>query len=153
LWVEYRQPGSLDSDPFDQGVFIHLQRPDGASPDGSFLVNMSPAGGLANLPAGASWTGPLGNMEITVDSAGPSLAHITVTNTLPHVPGLLSSTVAEASSQLAGVGLTLGPVSYVTNCNDPGTVQNQDPAAGVQVQPGTPVAITLSQCKGGIIEK
>jgi FG-GAP-like repeat/Gametolysin peptidase M11 len=84
LWVEYRRSGVL---AHDQGVFVHLQRPDGLVAAGSFLVGVSQplsiGGGPANLPVGASWTNPLGNMRITVVSEDASFAHIRVSTTLP----------------------------------------------------------------------
>jgi hypothetical protein len=145
LWVEYRQPGVLDSNADTQGVFIRLQRPDDSGPYGSFLLDVTPGGGLANLRVGASWTNPLGAMKITVDSADASLAHITVTNPSPFVPNVLSLDDDNAQNAIRAAGLTVGSIHMTANCAQPlGFVLTQNPRGGTQVPGGTPVNLTES---------
>jgi serine/threonine-protein kinase len=106
---------------------------------------MSPSGGSSDLPAGASWTNPLGYMMITVDSADASSAHITVTNTMPIVPSVLSVDDAPARSIITAAGLTVGAVTWTASCAMPrGDVVIQNPQPGAQVPRGTPVNLQES---------
>src|SRR5262249_25552739 len=84
----------------------------------------------------------------TVEPA-TSPVQLTVSNGQVSVPHLLSEGQASAEQAITSDGLIVGNVSYTNNCNDPGSVQVQDPLAGVQVSVGTPVNITVSTCNSG----
>jgi hypothetical protein len=64
------------------------------------------------------------------------------------VPNVLTEDRTTAQNRITAAGLTVGSVSQVNNCLDPGTVQSQNPSGGAQVQPGTAVDITVSTCTG-----
>jgi hypothetical protein len=88
LWVEYRVHGVLDPNPDDDGVFIHLQKPDGYVTAGSFLLpafpRLTPDGvGSTPIPVGATWINPVGTVRITFNFVEDGLARITVSNPVP----------------------------------------------------------------------
>lgn len=64
------------------------------------------------------------------------------------VPNVLTVDQTTAQNRITAAGLTVGSVSQVNSCLDPGTVQSQNPSGGAQVQPGTAVNITVSTCTG-----
>jgi beta-lactam-binding protein with PASTA domain len=63
------------------------------------------------------------------------------------VPNLTGDIPAQAASELSAVGLFLAGTVGVTDnfCNNLGTVLNQNPSPGTQVNPGTGVTIFIGQ--------
>jgi hypothetical protein len=61
------------------------------------------------------------------------------------VPDLGGDTTAQARQQLAAVGLILGGVTSVPQCDEIGLVQSQQPTAGTQAAVGTSVSVTVAQ--------
>ncbi|PCC72845.1 PASTA domain-containing protein [Nannocystis exedens] len=59
------------------------------------------------------------------------------------VPNLVGKPIAEAKSTLAGLGVEFTEVPKDSS-KTPGTVLSQKPAAGVKVQPGTSVELTIA---------
>jgi serine/threonine-protein kinase len=75
-----------------------------------------------------------------------SAVSLTVSLGAATVPNVISDTSATAQSRIRSAGLTVGRVSTVNNCLDPGYVQSQSPSGGAVVAPGTSVDITVSTC-------
>jgi hypothetical protein len=105
LWLEYRQGLGVDAPlanlaGITDGALVH-ETAAGAS---SSLLDMTPASGLgfddAALPAGQSWTDPSGYTTITVNSAGPSGATVTIT---PGPARTVAPDVLEASPRTAAL--------------------------------------------------
>lgn len=63
------------------------------------------------------------------------------------VPDLTGDTQAQASQALQAAGLVLGPVYTVVDstCNNIGTVMSQSPAAGISVDFGSAVSVTIGK--------
>jgi hypothetical protein len=61
------------------------------------------------------------------------------------VPDLGGDTITRARQQLAAVGLILGSVTTVIQCDEIGLVQSQQPTAGTLAAVGTAVAVTVAQ--------
>ncbi|MFY0534820.1 PASTA domain-containing protein [Nannocystis pusilla] len=59
------------------------------------------------------------------------------------VPNLVGKPIAEAKSTLAGLGVEFTEVPKDSS-KTPGTILSQKPAAGVKVQPGTSVELTIA---------
>jgi hypothetical protein len=153
VWVEYRQPIGVDHGLYyttqPGQVFVHLQRPDGLTQLGSYIVDMTPDTYDSNdggMLVGSTWTNPLGHLRITVDSADSSSAHITVTTTWVTVPDLSGRSQANASATLAAAGLTMAAHNQVDqSCTSIGRVMDQCPAPGTLVDPGATVDVTIGQ--------
>jgi eukaryotic-like serine/threonine-protein kinase len=60
------------------------------------------------------------------------------------VPDLEGQTVGEAQGSLADANLELGSVTNEASEEEEGTIIDQDPGPGEQVQPGSPVNVTVS---------
>jgi beta-lactam-binding protein with PASTA domain len=84
----------------------------------------------------------------TVEPTG-SPVQITISLGQTSVPNVLSFDQASAEQAIGNAGLTVGGVSHVNNCVDPGTVQTQNPSAGVQLSLGSSVNIQVSTCNSG----
>ena len=65
------------------------------------------------------------------------------------VPNVLGDTGKNAAAKIHLAGLTVGDISQVNNCVDPGTVQVQNPKGGTTVAQGSTVQFTISTCTGG----
>jgi hypothetical protein len=107
LWVEYRRPVGIDEPKFagqnpfvEWGVLIHRE----VTIDGktvSQLLDMTPGdeGDFNNGALEGTWANPLGETTITVDTAGPDAAIVTIgnqrTNPVPSVVGLTPARAAE----------------------------------------------------------
>jgi beta-lactam-binding protein with PASTA domain len=59
------------------------------------------------------------------------------------VPNLVGKTIVEAKANLEALGVEVTEVQKDSS-KTPGTVLSQKPAAGVKVQPGTPVELTIA---------
>jgi beta-lactam-binding protein with PASTA domain len=81
----------------------------------------------------------------TVEPTG-SPVQIMVSQGQTTVPPVLSDTLSKATTAIRNAGLSVGSVTYLNNCVDPGTVQSQDPSPGAQASLGSPVNIQLSTC-------
>jgi hypothetical protein len=68
------------------------------------------------------------------------------TTTVPNVMGEIER---DAVREIHAAGLTVGAISHINNCVDPGTVQVQNPRGGTTVAQGSAVRITISTCTGG----
>jgi len=84
----------------------------------------------------------------TVEPTGSSV-QITVSLGQASVPNVLSFDQQSAEQAITNAGLSVGTVSYNSNCTDPGDVLTQNPSAGVQVPAGTSVNIQVSTCPSG----
>ena len=156
LWIEYRQPVGIDDPlfmgqnfPAEWGVLVHRE----VSIDGkpvSQLLDMTPAdeGEFINAPLKGTWANPLGETTITVDSAGPYGAIVTIGNQRTNrVPNIVGFTPARAAEVLEQAGLISGgwegkPDLY---CSSLGLVMQQFPYAGEMVRPGTPIRFTVGE--------
>jgi len=153
LWLEYRQPIGVDSwlsPASTNGVLIHRQLPDVSGPLGSYLLDLTPGSTAgfsdAPLPPGSGWTNPLGHMTITVNSAGPSGAVVTLTSNLISVPNVVGLDPASAKAALTAAGLKANLQSVVDpTCNHLGEVMSQSPAGGTLVNPGAVVTIRVGR--------
>jgi PASTA domain len=98
-------------------------------------VNPAPAGTVfaQNAPSG------------TVEPTG-SLVYLTVSLGSGVVPDVRSYDQASAVQRIVDSGLSVGTISSTNTCVDPGTVQSQQPSAGITVALGTPVNIAVSTC-------
>lgn len=65
------------------------------------------------------------------------------------VPNVIGDNTASATHAIKAAGLTVGQISSVNNCVDPGSVLQQNPRGGTPVIPGTPVNITTATCSSG----
>ena len=111
----------------------------------------------AGLKAGAiSYQEATGKAQGTVLSQTPAAASsvktgsavdlVAVGTSLQVVPNVLGMTQSEAATALSQVSLQLGNVTKVYDSSAAkGTVTGQVPAAGLKVQTGSPVAVTVSQ--------
>lgn len=61
------------------------------------------------------------------------------------VPHLIGDTPNQARQELEAVGLTLAVPGGVVDCNNLGRIASASPAAGVQVAPGTAVAVKVGE--------
>ena len=98
------------------------------APVGTVFVQNSPGGTVE--PTGSE-------VDITI-----SLGQTSV----PDVTGLGESSATHA---IIAAGLTVGKISSLANCVDPGLVELQNPRGGTQVTPGTSVSITIATCPNG----
>jgi len=159
LWLEYRRPvsqaGNYPSTVYSDGLLV--RREDLAAPvppddplggNGSpFLLSMNqsgtPQGGLTfhhpNMVVGQTWADPLGILKITLDSADQDHASVTIASalTVATVPLITGLRPGEANTAIANAGLQRGTTSTVVDCDFPGKVVSQDPAAFTLVQPGS----------------
>jgi hypothetical protein len=153
LWLEYRQPVGVDSwlsASSTDGVLIHQQLPDSFTQLGSNLLDMTPGsqGGFSDaaLPAGATWADPLGHARITVNSAGPAGAQVTIGLGLgiARVPNVRGDTATEAAGILRAAGLSVTEQGIVDRtCNNLGLVIAQSPSAGSTLNTGATVRIWI----------
>jgi hypothetical protein len=81
----------------------------------------------------------------TIEPTG-SPVQITVSQGQALVPNVLGLSQASATRAITNAGLTVGRISTLNNCVDPGSVQTQNPSGLVKVAPGTAVNITVSTC-------
>lgn len=97
------------------------------------VPNAAPAGTVIGQNAPGNTVEPVNSpVDLTV-SAGP-------------VPNVLGLSQSAATSAINAAALTLGTVSYVSNCFSAGTVQGQNPAAGTVLAPNSAVNITVASC-------
>jgi hypothetical protein len=166
LWVEYR------ANLAHGALLVSVEEPSlaGAARVAPFLLDMTPLDGdvardpgsptSQELPVGQAWTNPLGNMTITLNSADPHTASVTVQSvpgpvpdpppgpgpgpgpTTVVVPDVTSETIPSATSELTAAGLVRGVVRTTINCEDINRVVSQSPVAGVQLPPGGTVDLT-----------
>jgi beta-lactam-binding protein with PASTA domain len=81
----------------------------------------------------------------TVEPTG-SQVQLSVSLGQATVPNVLSYDESSARRAINAAGLTVGTVSQVNNCVDPGTVQTQSLSGGTVVLPGTVLSIAVSTC-------
>jgi beta-lactam-binding protein with PASTA domain/Ca2+-binding RTX toxin-like protein len=98
--------------------------------------NTVPAGSVVSQNPIAGAIVAAGSAVALVVSTGPALVAV------PNVVGL---TQAAATTAITGAGLVLGPVTTASSPTVPsGSVVSSNPAAGIAVLPGSPVAIVVS---------
>ena len=129
-------------------MLIHEELPDAFTADGSDLLDMTPGspGGFSDaaLPAGATWVNPLRHAKITVNSAGPAGAQVTIALGLSRVPDVRGDTTAVAVGALRAAGLSANEQFRVDQtCNNIGAVMSQSPGAGSTVSTGSAVTIWI----------
>lgn len=83
---------------------------------------------------------PLGN------TAAPKGSAVTLKVYTCVVPNVLGLTQSSAAATFGGSGLSIGAVSTVNNCVNPGTVSSQNPPAGTSVSPTTLMNLTVTTC-------
>jgi PASTA domain len=105
-------------------------------------VNPIPAGFVDSQSPAVSGTG------VTVVLTG-STVNFSVSLGQATVPNILSLNASQANALINSAGLSVGTVSFVNNCIDPGSVMTQNPSAGVHAAAGSTVNYTLSTCSGG----
>ena len=104
----------------------------------SYVMSAARAGTVLseNSPAG------------TVEPAG-SPVQISISLGQASVPHVIGDDSSSAMRAITNAGLTVGSVSHVNNCVDPGSVLTQDPSGGVIVSLGSTVDIQVSTCNSG----
>ena len=171
LWLEYRRPafqtstgGILDT-IFTDGLLVRREQasPAGNLPGSPFLLFMNHSEFPSifttikhpNMFVGQTWADPLGSMQITLDSADATSAHLTIRPaiiSMVHVPNIQFIPVDAAQRAITAAGLVTGTVSTEqdTVCADAGNVIRQTPAPGTMVTPGSHVnfvsAIPVPSC-------
>jgi hypothetical protein len=160
LWLEYRQPTGLDTpsgaaqEKLVHGLLIHREVSGGSGHlPGSQLLDVTPSLAIdpsyhdAGLRVGQTWGNPLGEMQITLNSADPTGATVTVSSRRRTVPNLLGLTAAQAEARLAGAGLKSTGWGGVLDptCALIGLVAAQSPSAGTRVLPGNPVTVAIGE--------
>jgi hypothetical protein len=157
LWLEYRQQVGIDA-PFyngrnisaTPGLIVHREivNPKNGKPI-SQLLDMTPTQDPANavLPVGQTWSNPLGEMKIRVDSAGPEGVTVTISSQRVTVPDVRGMSAAKAEAALLAAGLKPTGFQGITDptCNYIGVVAATSPGAGARLMPGTPVTVALGQ--------
>lgn len=101
-------------------------------------MNPTPVGTIFSQNSPDGTVEPVGS---EVDLA-VSLGQITV-------PTVVGSNESSATRAITAAGLTVGKISLLKNCIDPGLVQLQDPRADTQDIPGTALSITMATCNSG----
>ena len=151
LWLEYRRPVGVDSwlSPSSaDGILIHEQLPDAYTSLGSNLLDMTPgsAGGFSDaaLPVGTTWADPLGTDVITVNSAGPTGAQVTIASRNPIVPDVVGDSAADALTALHGFAVTEHFIVDNT-CNNINYVISQNPPGGTVATAGSAVSIWVGK--------
>jgi hypothetical protein len=105
-----------------------------------------------NMFVGQTWADPLGRMQITLDSADASGAHVTIRPVPPvsqpkaTVPNILFITRAAAQNAITGARLVTGTVTTEEDsvCSDAGNVIRQSPTAGVVLPVGKRVDFVVA---------
>jgi hypothetical protein len=164
LWLEYRIPVGIDDPVFlghayfpAPGLVIHREMDDGSSQ----LLDMTPGSARRNdgsvidlrdfedarLPVGQTWANPLGEAKITLNSAGPAGATVTISSQRVTVPELRGLTVTRAEASLAALGLKSAGWSSIVDptCAFIGLVVEQSPLPGARVLPGSQVNVTVGE--------
>jgi hypothetical protein len=161
LWLEYRRPtsqtihGSTFEQTFTDGLLVRHEQtsPAGQPLEGSpFLLFMNQTEYPTifdtdfhpNMVVGQTWVDPLGTMQISLDSANPTSATITIRPAAPpppptaQVPNILFLTTADAQSRITAARLSPGIASTEqdTVCDDAGKVIRQTPSAGTTLLRG-----------------
>jgi hypothetical protein len=146
LWLEYRQGIGVDAPlanftGITNGVLVHESAP-GAS---SSLLDMTPTSALGfndvALPAGQSWTDPSGYSTITVNSAAPQGASVTVRlgPARTTVPDVVNAPKRAAGLRISAAGLVPSFTGATTATN--AYVSTQTPQPGTIVTRGTTVTM------------
>jgi hypothetical protein len=92
---------------------------------------------------GATWDGNYAKLEPFITPIVQSVSGLTV-------PSLVGSTLADATDSITAAGLTVGSVTQRADSSvAEGTVLDQSPAGGKQVNGGSPVALTVAGVAGG----
>ena len=153
LWLEYRQPLGVDSPlynggigykPVSPGLIVRRERHrPPAAPPVSQLLDMTPATPLADagLPAGQTWANPLGEMQISLNSATAAGATVTISSQRRPVPNVVDFTRKVAIATIERNGFAYGGLSSKYSCDYIGKVMAQTPAPGTRLMPGTRVSI------------
>jgi hypothetical protein len=156
LWLEYRQPTGLDDPQVTRasevtyGLVIHREVDRGAGKlPGAQILDISPETPVKDpvLRVGQTWGNPLGEMQITLNSADPTGATVTVSSRRRAVPNLLGLTAAQAEARLAGAGLQSTGWGGILDptCAFIGLVAAQSPSAGTRVLPENPVTVAIGE--------
>ncbi|HEX6667162.1 MAG TPA: PASTA domain-containing protein [Solirubrobacterales bacterium] len=154
---EAEESGAESLSGIPTGLYIHREVHDGGfdgDEDGavSQLIDMTPQNGFgdSDLDVGRTWANPIGVMQITLNSAGPGGASITISRK-PRpvaVPNLEGATEAEAKAKLESLGLVYGGVTdYIDDClgTNIGKVMKTLPSAGTNVALGAAVTVKIGQ--------
>jgi hypothetical protein len=151
IWLEYRQPTGLDvqrNPGLTYGLLVHLEKSNGAGTiPTSQLLDLSPQTSTEDpgLRVGQTWAIPGSEMRITLNSASPSGANVTISSqriTVPDVRGLPLGT-AEARIRAVGLTPTGGGSVIDPTCVFIGVVAAQTPFGGDRVLPDRPVNLAV----------
>ncbi|HEX5610958.1 MAG TPA: PASTA domain-containing protein [Solirubrobacterales bacterium] len=146
LWLEYRQRVGVDMG-MEPGLYVHREKP--TNPAASQLLDMSPGQwGDENMAVGQTWINTLGAMQVTLNSATPSGATVTIARTpkAVTVPDLRGLTAASIRSYLDPVNLVYGGQSGTVEdrtCTLINRVASQSPSAGSKAIEGSSVTVKM----------
>ena len=98
---------------------------------------------------GQTWADPLGTMQITLDNADPTTAHLTIrpaAHPMARVPDIQFRLASDAQNAITAAHLVTGTVSTEvdTVCDDTGHVIRQTPPAGKLVPGGSKVNFVVA---------
>jgi PASTA domain len=165
LWIEYRTELGIDGSEFtghifppEPGVVIHRDMPGGVSQ----LLDMTPgsvlreANGVLNedgdvfdapLPAGQTWGNPLGEMQVTVNSAGSEGVSVTLATRRVTMPDVRGMEVERAYAILRNLGFDPAPWNPVIDqtCSHIGAIAEQEPFPGTRWLPEQPVRLGVGE--------
>lgn len=150
LWLEYRTPTGVDnrSSSYRGGLLVRAEQTGVQAP---LLLNMRPEESpepfrrfdKPEMRVGQTWQNPRGNLSITLNSASPLGASVTITQLARLVPNFRGLTSAAARNAITAAGFAVGSTSTITDCQSIGRVISQDPAPGTHLLPGRPVNFTF----------
>lgn len=154
-WIELRAPIGVDV-PGPSGTPVPgvlVRQSDAAAQASTFLLDMSPGNIFdAGLQPGRSWSNPLGDLRLTVNSISALGADLTIENRHPRVPDVTWMRLQDAAAALGALGYSIGRTSYVVDatCNFIGLVKSQTPGAGNRVPTTQPIDLTFgTRPRGG----
>ena len=102
------------------------------------VINAAPQGTVFEQNSPGGTVEPTGSQVYLRVSLGQSV-----------VPNVMGWDMSSAMQAITAANLTVGTLSFVNTCVDPGSVQMQNPWGGTAVLPGTSVDLQISTCNGG----
>lgn len=154
-WIELRAPIGVDV-PGPSGTpapGVLVRQSDAADQTHTSLLDMSPGNIFdAGLLAGRSWSNPLGDLRLTVNSISVLGADLTIENRHPRVPDVTWMRLQDAANALGAAGYSIGRTSYVVDasCSYVDLVKSQSPGAGNRVPTTQPIDLTFgTRPRGG----
>lgn len=149
LWLEYRTPTGVDSSSsFRGGLLVRAEQTGVQAP---LLLNMQPERSSnpffqfvnPEMRVGQTWRNPRGNLSITLNSAGPLGASVTISQTPHRAPNIDGLTPSAARGTITAAGYLVGTTTSIVDCERIGTVISQNPLQGTPLLPGRVVNFTF----------